>query len=148
MEGGHHQRVLRRHACSHGVTHHPVDVAVVGDVLGVAVVGAERDPTGAEFVHERKQCTEVARHRCFTDEQPHPGAKPLAALLHGQRLVVGADPGRRVRLQFLADEAGCVAVDVRRTLQRELRQLRRGAVDDPGEVHHLGEAEHAAAAHQ
>ena len=52
-----------------------------------------------------------------------PGAQPLAPLLDGQRLVVGADPGGRVGLELLAEEAGRVAVDVRRAVERELLEL-------------------------
>ena len=145
---GHHERVLGRDAGADRVAHHPVDVAVLGDVLGVAVVGAEGDPARAELVHERQQRLQVARHRGLADQEPHPGAQPLAALVRGQRLVVGADARRRVRLQLLAEEPGRVAVDVGGALERELRELARAAADDAGEVHHLGEAEHAAATHQ
>ena len=40
------ERVLGRDAEGDRVAHHRVDVAVVRDVLGLAVVGAERDPPG------------------------------------------------------------------------------------------------------
>ena len=76
-----------------------------------------------------------------------PGAQALAALLDREALVVGADAGGGVGLQVLAEDAGRVAVDVRRR-ERELLQLVRVAGDDAGEVHHLGEADHAAAAQQ
>ena len=148
VEGGHHERILGRDARRDGVAHHPVDVAVVGDVLGVAVVGAERHPAGAELVHERQQRLQVARHRGLADQEPHAGAQPLAALVDGQCLVVRANARRGVRLQLLAEEPGRVAVDVGGALERELRELVGRAVDDAGEVHHLGEAEDAAAAHQ
>ena len=81
------------------LAHHPVDVAVVGDVLRVAVVGAERDPAGPVLLDEREQGVQVARHRRLADQQPHPGAQALAALLDRERLVVGADPGGGVGLQ-------------------------------------------------
>ena len=97
---------------------------------------------------ERQERLEVARHRRLADQEPHPGAEPLAALVDGQRLVVRADARGRVRLQLLAEEPGRVAVDVGGALERELRELLGQAVDDAGEVHHLGEAEHPAAAHQ
>ena len=77
-----------------------------------------------------------------------PGAQPLAALLDRERLVVGADPGRRVRLELLAEDAGRVTVDVLGALERELLELGRVAGDHAREVHHLGEPEHAAPAHQ
>ena len=82
----------------------------------------------------------------LADQQPHPGPQPLAALLHGEGLVVGADPGRRVGVQLLAEHARRMAVDV--PGQGELRELALGAGDDAGEVHHLGEAEHAVPAQE
>ena len=60
--------------------------------------------------------------------------------------MVGADPGGRVRLERTAEHAGGVAVDVLRQL--ELRELGRVAGDDAGEVHHLGEPDHTAAAEE
>ena len=47
VERGHHDRVLGRDAERDRIAHDRVDVAVVGDVLGLAVVGAERDPVRA-----------------------------------------------------------------------------------------------------
>ena len=46
-------RVLGRDARGDRLAHHPVDVAVLGDVLRVAVVGAERDAVRAELLHQR-----------------------------------------------------------------------------------------------
>ena len=57
-------------------------------------------------------------------------------------------PARCVRLEREADEARRVTVHVRDAVERELLELSRVAVHDPGEVHHLGQPEHAAAAHQ
>ena len=116
VERGQQKGVLGRDAGGNRLAHHPVDVTVLGDVLGVAVVGAERHPAGPVLEHERKQRLKVARHRRLADQQPHPGPQPLAALLGGQRLVVRADPGRGVGLQPLAEQARRVAVDVLRAL--------------------------------
>ena len=96
----------------------------------------------------RQQRVEVARGRRLADQQPHPGAQALAALLRRVRLVVGADPGRRVRVQLLAEHARRVAVDVRRAVEPELRELALVARDHAGEVHHLGEPDHAPPAQQ
>ena len=78
--GRHRERVLGRDAERDCVANHRVDVAVFGDVLRLAVVGAERDPVRAELLHEREQCSEVACRRCLADQQPHAGAQPLASL--------------------------------------------------------------------
>ena len=90
MERRHQQSVLGRDPGGDRLPHHPVDVAVVRDVLRVAVVGAERDPARAELLRRAAGGAQVARHRRLADQEPHPGTQPLAALLDRQRLVVGA----------------------------------------------------------
>ena len=125
------------------LTHHAVDVSVVDDVVGIAVVRAERHQRRPELLGERDERVQVARHRGLADQEPDGGAQPLAALLERERLVVGADPGGGVRVQLLADDAGCMPVDVLRAMEAQLRQLALVAGDDAGEVHHLREAEHA-----
>ena len=71
VEGGEQQRVLRRDPVRDGGAHHRVDVPLVGDVLGIAVVGAERHPPGPELGDERQQRVEVPRHRRLANQQPH-----------------------------------------------------------------------------
>ena len=117
-------------------------MAVVGDVLGLAVVGAEGDPRGAELLHEREQRTEISRAGGLADQEPEPRPEPLPPLLDRAGLVVGADSGRRIGVQLLAAEARRVTVDVLRPVETELRQLALVAGDDAGEVHHLGQPEH------
>ena len=56
-------------------------------------------------------------------------------------LVVRADAGGGVRVQRPSEDAGRVAVDV--LGERELRELRRRTADHAGEVHHLGQPDHA-----
>ena len=148
MQRRHEDRVRGLDPERDGVADHPVHVAVVGDVLGIAVVGAEGDPPGAVLRDERKERFEVSRHRRLADQEPHPGAKALAPLLHREGLVVRADPGRRVRLEGLAEDSRRVTVDVLGSVERELLELGRIPGDDPGEVHHLGQAEDAAPPHQ
>ena len=97
---------------------------------------------------EREQRLEVARDRRLADQQPHARAEPLAPLLDRRRLVVGADAGRGVGVQRLAEHAWRVAVDVLGARERELLELARVAGDDAGEVHHLREPDHAAAPEQ
>src|SRR5437763_844602 len=76
-----------------GGAHHRVDVSLRDDVVGVAVVGAERQPARPELGHERDQRLQVAGARSLADQHPHARAQPLATLLDRGRLVVGADPG-------------------------------------------------------
>ena len=148
MEAGHQQGVLGCDSGRNGLTDHAVDVTIVGDVLRVTVVGAKRNPRRAVLLDERQQVAQVPGHRGLPDQEPHARPDPLAALLHRQRLVIGVDAGRRICLEALAGQTGCVAVDVARTFEPELLELGRQAVDDAGEVHHLGQPEHPASAHQ
>ena len=143
-----HDGVLRSDARGDRLAHHPVDVAVLGDVLGIAVVGAERDPGGAELPHQRQQRLEIARHRRLADQQPHAVAKPLASLVGRQRLVIRPDAGRDVRVELLPEQSRCVAVDLDALGESQLVELAGIAVDDSGEIHHLGEPEDAAPTEQ
>ncbi len=55
------ERVLDRDAERDRVAHHRVDVAVVGDVLRLPVVGAERDARRAVLGEQGQQGVQVAR---------------------------------------------------------------------------------------
>jgi hypothetical protein len=105
-------------------------VASVGDVLWVAIVGAEGDPAGPYSCTSGSSARGSAPSKP-TDQQPHPSAQPLATFLDGQRLVIGRDPRRRVRLQLLPEQPGRMAVDVPGTVQCKLRAARQPA-DTPG----------------
>ena len=67
---------------------------------------------GPYSASERQERLQVAGGRAFADQEPHAGAEPLAALLGGVGLVVGADPGGGVGVQRAAAHAGRVTVDV------------------------------------
>ncbi len=125
---GHEHGVLGRDPGRNRLAHHPVDVARVGDVLRIAIVGAERDAPRAVLLDEREERAQVPRHRGLADEQPHPGAQALAPLLDGERLVVRVDARGRVRLELRSENAGRMAVHVPRAVERELLELARGAL--------------------
>ncbi len=148
MERRHEHGVLGRDAGGYCLAHHAVDVPRVGDVLGVAIVRAERDAPRPVLLDERQERLQVPRHRRLADEQPHPCADALAAFLDRQRLVIRVDARGRVRLQVAPHEPGRVAVHVLRTLDRELRELSLRAGDDAREVHHLAETEDPSPPHQ
>ena len=71
VERGHDERVLGRRSLRDRLAHHRVDVAVLGDVLGLAVVRAEREPVRPELLDQRQERGEVARGRGLADEHPH-----------------------------------------------------------------------------
>ena len=145
---GHEHGVLGRDTCRNRLADHPVDVARVGDVLGIAIVRAEGDAPRAVLLHQRQQRVQVARHRRLADEQPHPGPQALAPLLHRERFVVRVDAGGRVCLELAPEESGRMPVDMASTVERELLEFAGSTGDDAGEVHHLRETEHPAPAHQ
>ena len=142
------ERVLGGGPGRDSIAHHPVDVPVLGDVVGVLVIGAESDPLRPELLDEREQRTQVPRHRRLADEEPHAGPQPLAPFLDGERLVVRADSGGGVGVQLLTEDARRVAVHMRRPGESELRQLGGVAGDDAREVHHLGDPQHPPAAEE
>ena len=139
-ERGHDKRVLGWDPECNGVPDDRVDVPVVRDLLRLAVVGAEGDARRPVLERERRERAQVARCGGLADEQPEPGPQPLASLLHGRGLVVGADPRRGVGVQLRPENAGRMTVDV--ASERQLCELGRRARDDAGEVHHLGEPQH------
>ncbi len=148
VQRGHDDRVLGSDPRADGLPDHLVDVAVVRDVLRIAVVGAERDAVGAELLRERQEVEQVPRHRGLANEEPHAGTEPLSPFLHRQRLVVGLDARRGVGLELLPEDSGGVPVGVLGAFERELRELGRRSCDDAREVHHLREPQHASPPHQ
>jgi len=143
IERRHHDCILGRDPGLDGAAHHRVDVPFRCDVLRLSVVRAERDPSRPELTDERQQGVEVARTGSLPDQQPHPQPQPFAALLRRHGFVVGADSRSDVRVQVLSDHARRVPVDVRRMVEPQLFELTLVAGDDAGEVHHLGEPDHA-----
>ena len=96
----HHECVLRRDPVLDARAHHRVDVPLVDDVLGLAVVGAERDPAGPELARRpaaaRRGCGQpTPRGSVATSRRAAARGPPLPC-----RLVVGADPSRRVGVQL------------------------------------------------
>ena len=144
----HREGIGRVDALGDRVADERVHVPVGRDVLRVAVVGAERDPVRAELPRQRDQRGQVAGARRLADEEPHAGPQPLATLLDGRRLVVGADPGRGVGLERRPAHPGSVAVGALGAGERELGELGRIARDHPREVHHLGQPDHPPAAQE
>ncbi len=138
----HHERVLGGDAELDRAADDVVHVPLLGDVLGLAVVGAEGEPVRPELRDERDERLEVPRGGRLPHQHPHPRAEALAPLLGRVALVVGADACCRVGLQAGPEETGRVPVHVRR-LEPELLELVRVAGDDAREIHHLGEADHA-----
>ena len=123
-------------------------MTVLGDVLRLAVVRAESHPRRAELGDERHERTEVPSRGRLADQKPHPRPQSLPALLGREGLVIRADSGRGVRLERIPEDSGRMSIDAIGALDRELRELARRTGDHAGEVHHLGQPDHALAAEQ
>ncbi len=141
VDGREHERVLDGHAGADREAHAVVDVAELADGVGLAVVAAERDPRGAVAQDRRDQLEQVLARRALPDEHPHALAALLLELVEAGALVVGLDPGREVRVQHAAAEAGRVTVDPARTCRGDLGPELGVAGDDGREVHDLGDAD-------
>ena len=148
IDGRHHHRVLRAHAFLDRDADHLVDVPLLDDEVGLAVVGAEHALVGAVLLHEWQQVLQVARARGLAQHDPHPKAPLLERLLESRRLVVGANAGCEVGVETRAAHAGCVPVHVIGEPRLELGELAGVAGDDAGEVHHLGDADGAVTAEE
>ena len=138
VQRGHHEHVLGGDALGHRDPAHLVDMPLAVEEVRLAVVGAERAVVRPVLAHQRQQVAQVAGVGGLADQHPHPAPALLQRLRRGERLVVGRDPGRDVRVQRSPRHARGVPVDVRRD---DPRQHVRIAGDDPREVHHLGHAQ-------
>ncbi len=119
-----------------------VEVAVVEQGRGVAVVRDEGAAVGGGGGDERQERVEVAGGRALADHHGQAAAQLRARLLQPGRFVVGADAGGGVGVERGPDEAGRVAVDRQAAGagRGELRQHVGVGGEDAGEVHHLAEA--------
>ena len=108
------------------------------DRVGLAVVGAERDPLRSVLQHDRRQGGQVPARRALPGKDPHALAALLGSLVQRRALVVGLDPRGQVGVQPRAGEAGRVPVHATIAGRGDLRQQLGVARDDTGIVHHLG----------
>ena len=146
IDGRHHQGVLRADALGDGHPHHLVDVALLDDESGFAVVGAEHAALGAVSLDEGEQVAQVAGDGSLAQHHPHPEASFLQGLFVGCRLMVGADSRCYVGVESWATNTGRVTVDMVREACRELGHLGLVAGDDTWKVHHLRHADRPVAA--
>ena len=141
VERGHDDGVRRRTAERHGLADHVVDVSVLLEVVRLTVVRAEQAVRDPVLEHQGEEGLEVPRRRALADHDPHPQAALLERLLVRRAFVVAADPGREVRVQRGAREAGGVTVDVAVAGRGDLGDRVLVPGDDRGVVHHLGQAD-------
>ena len=77
IERGDHEGVRGWNSEHDRIPDERVQVPVVSDVLGLAVVRAEGDPAGAELLHEGQKGMKVSSGGRLADQEPQAGAEPL-----------------------------------------------------------------------
>ena len=120
---------------------HVVEVALLGDVERIAVVGAEGDVGRIALGDDRRQRVQVLRHRALAHQDLHALGQLLQRLWQVGRLVVGAHARGEIAVEVEAPEQRRVAVDRPVLKERELQQTGGVAGEQSGEVHQFGEAE-------
>ena len=120
-----------------------VHVALVDEVVGVPVVGADEEARGRARLDGADEVLEVARRRSFPQHDVHALGQLLEGLGHARAFVVRADAGRDVGRELAAGKPGRVAVDRLGDVAEEgdLVEELLVLVEDAGVVHHLAQAE-------
>jgi len=120
---------------------HVVEMALLGDVERVAVIGAERQEGREALGDDRHQGVEILGDGAFAHQDMH----ALADLLHGfvrrRAFVLGADARRQVAVQVVAAQQRRVAIDVVAPEGVELGEAARILVDDAREIHEFGQTD-------
>ncbi len=122
-------------------------MAVLADVQGVPVVGAEAEIGRRDVGQDGGERFEVFRDGAFADQDAHPLAELFQRLLGCRRLMFGADAGGDIGVEVAARELRAVAVDMAALEKRELGDAAGVAVDDAGIVHEFGETDAGGMAH-
>ena len=141
VDGGELDGPQRVQAQADGLAHHGVQVAVVEEVPGRAVVHHQQAAGVGVVGHQGQELLQVLLGRALADHEAHAAAQLVAALLQAGRLVVGAGAGGQVGVEALARQAGGVAVDEPVADHAGLVQAVGVAGEDAGEVHQLAQAQ-------
>ena len=116
-----------------------VEVALVADVEGVAVIGAEAEAVAEGEGEEGREVGEVAGDGPGADEDSHAAAELGEGLGDGAGLVVVGEAGGADGVERVALGEGRVAVDGAAGEGGELGQRVGGLAEEAGEVHELGQ---------
>jgi len=120
-----------------------VQVAPLGQVDGVEVVGGQQDPGGVVLVDQGQEVLQVRLGAAFAQHQVHPPVELLLGLRDAGALMVGGDAEVDVGVERLAGQQRRMAVGTQAPGLdvRQLLQHLGVAVDRPGHVHHLAEGD-------
>ena len=118
-----------------------VEMALLGNIERIAVIGAEREEGREPLGYNRHQCMQVLRHRALADEDGHALGQLFTRFGGRCGFVVGADGGGEIAVERLPAQKRRVAVDMAVLEGNELGDDARIGIEDAGEVHHFGQAD-------
>ena len=113
VDRGHLNRLHGRHAQLYGAAHVVVDVALLHDLTGVLVVGAEAEIVGAAAQLQRgaDQGVHIALGAALAHQNAHTHPQATEQFFLGDALVVIGNTAGGIYIQLLAQTADGVAVD-------------------------------------
>lgn len=120
---------------------HVVEMPLLGDVEGIAIIGAEAHEARRVRVEHIGQRMHVLRHRAFAEKDCHALPQLLARFVGGGGLVVGPDAGGEVAVEVEPAQQRGVAVDVAALPGGELVEHLPIGGEHARIVHELGKAE-------
>ena len=88
-----------------------VEMALLGDVERIAVVGAEGDEGRMALGDDRRERVQVLANRALADQHLHALGKLFQRLGDVGHLMVGADAGAEITVEVEAAQQRAVAVD-------------------------------------
>ena len=133
--------VMQRAAHGDEAADGAVEMAFLGDVERIAVIGAEGDEAGGVFVQHFGQRLEILGDRAFADQDGHALGEFFAGLGGAGGLVVGANGGSQIAVERSAEQQRRMPVDMATLERHELGDDARIGIEHAGEVHHFGEAD-------
>ena len=134
--------VVQRPAEGNQRAHHVVEVALLGDVERVAIVGAQAAHARRILVEDLGERMQVLGHRALADEHGEALLQLLAAVLGNGGLVVGANARGEIAVEVVAAHQRRMAVDMAVLEGDELVEDVVAARQNAGKVHELGKADH------
>jgi hypothetical protein len=141
-DAGHAIGRQRRGAQRDGGAYRMVEVAFLGDVERVPVVGAEGEEGRVPLRDDRRQRMQVLRHRAFAHQNLHALGELLQRLFGGGGLVVGADARTKIAVEVEPTQQRRMPVDAAPLKRRKLGHHAGIAAQHAGKIHHLRQPQH------
>ena len=123
-------------------------MAVLADIQGIAVVGAQAQIGGVAFGQKADERMQIFRNRALADQHPHPLAQLFQTLLIGGRLVFGADTGGDIAVQIVPAQQGGMAVDMAAGKSLQLFHAAGVLMQNARIIHEFRQPDHARMIHQ